>query len=375
MNKLKILGLSMLVLPSIFVSCAKEDAGPIIADYPLNYEIPEIPVTKDYTVGAFYFNFTSWTGTVTSVPVVWPYTNTPTGIPAGVMQQHIDQAKNGGLDFFIFSVRSLMYDANSCKSDTVLINSFTNASNTNDMKFAVSFTFDKGKYNNISTTKSLESQPAYLANFYKDVTFLAKYFSKSNYMKVGGKYLLYIKNASFVYADNDSTIYANIRSQLSALGYEVFLVGGLPCWEPPARYLSRYYHCFDALYHENMLVWPGGYSQWDRFMMFYQFCNENWKYSKNYFEAKGVGYQPNISPAHNYKIANASSTNPNVLRGDEGKFFRTYCNIAKMNADTSRIILVDSWNNWAEDTQLEPNTIDTTFYLDILKQQFKVLNR
>jgi hypothetical protein len=52
--------------------------------------------------------------------------------------------------------------------------------------------------------------------------------------------------------------------------------------------------------------------------------------------------------------------------------FKQLCNVAKMNASpTTRLILIDSWNKWDEDTQLESSVSYGDLYLNIIKQQFK----
>jgi hypothetical protein len=43
-----------------------------------------------------------------------------------------------------------------------------------------------------------------------------------------------------------------------------------------------------------------------------------------------------------------------------------------MNASSStRLILIDSWNKWDEDMQLEPAASYGDLYLNITKQEFK----
>ena len=62
----------------------------------------------------------------------------------------------------------------------------------------------------------------------------------------------------------------------------------------------------------------------------------------------------------------------NINVADGGKIFKQLCNVAKMNASaTTRLILIDSWNKWDEDTQLESAVSYGDLYLNITKQQFK----
>jgi hypothetical protein len=81
---------------------------------------------------------------------------------------------------------------------------------------------------------------------------------------------------------------------------------------------------------------------------------------------------PNITPAYNWLIQTPTSTNPEYTRADSGAMYRQLCNVAKMNADTkTRLVLIDSWNDWVEDMQLEAATNYGNLYLNITKQEFK----
>jgi hypothetical protein len=86
----------------------------------------------------------------------------------------------------------------------------------------------------------------------------------------------------------------------------------------------------------------------------------------------GISYIPNIAPAYNWLITQPASVNPNYPRTDSGAMYRKLCNVAKMNADNStRLIMIDSWNSWSDDSQLEPAVSYGNRYLDITKQEFK----
>src|SRR5882672_9136009 len=116
--------LLLLVSVGLF-SCKKSD--PTVADNFLNYQIPDVPATADYTVGAFYYTFTTLNANVTQVPTVGKYGYTNGVPPAGIMQQHITDAGTAKIDYFIFSVRSPTLDANNYKTDSSTVNSFLTA--------------------------------------------------------------------------------------------------------------------------------------------------------------------------------------------------------------------------------------------------------
>src|SRR5882757_8443994 len=142
------LSISVAVLLLCFFSwsCRKGNAGPSASDNILNYKIEEVPVTQDYVVGAFYTNFTTFNNNIPLIPVVGKY-----GMPGGVvdhtvMTQQITDAGKAKLDYFVFSFRSANLDNTNYKVDSNVIQSFLNVNSTANMKFALSYTWDAGKY-------------------------------------------------------------------------------------------------------------------------------------------------------------------------------------------------------------------------------------
>ena len=358
----------IVLVSTVLFACKKYNTGPSPSDNFLNYKINEIPVTQDYTVGAFYYNFGAFNANITEVPVVGKYAMPSGVLTPNVMSQHIAQAATAGIDYFIFSYRSANKDANNWKSDSALIRGFLNA-NTGGMKFALQYNFSNTSYG-ISNTAPLEKNATTLNQFFNDITRTAPYMNDANYMKVGGKTLLLIQNAQLLYSNNNKSIYDTLRSRLSALGFTMYLVGMQDRWTPPARYPFRYVGCVDAIYHQ---CFSTQLSSWDRWYVLPQAIDQNWEYSKKYFaDSMHVSYIPNISPAYNWLITNPTSLNPSYPRTDSGTMYKQLCNVAKMNADVStRLVLIDSWNSWADDSQLEAATDYQNRYLDITKKEFK----
>lgn len=364
---IKIAALPVLVAFLLF-SCKKNNTGPSVSSNVLDYKINEIPVTQDYTVGAFYYNFTAFNPAITEVPVVGKYSMPGGVIPANIMTQHITQAAAAGIDYFVFSYRSANKDATNWKSDSALIQSFITV-NTANMKFALQYNWSNTSYS-VANTTPLESNATKLNQFFNDITRTAAFMNNGNYMKVNGKTLLLIQNAQLLYSNNNVAIYDTLRNRLSALGFTMYIVGMQDRWTPPARYPFRYVNCVDAIYHQSFST---QLSSWDRWYVLPQAMDQNWEYSRKYFaDSMHVSYIPNISPAYNWLITNPGSLNPSYPRTDSGAMYRQLCNVAKMNADNStRLVLIDSWNSWADDSQLEAAVDYQTRYLDITKKEFK----
>lgn len=380
----KIFGL-ILVLSTLY-SCKKwpflkNNQGPSPSSSILAYNINEIFVTKDYTVGAFYYDNSTFNTSVKRVPVVGDY-NMPNGaISPAIMATHITQAGRAGIDYFLFAYRSPTKDNTNWLHDSTLVQTFVNVNTT--MKFALAYSLNSGALG-ISNANPLENNPTALNNFLADFQRAAAAFmNNSAYMKVNGKTLLYIEAAENMYSNNNIAIYDSIRTRLSAMGFEMYLVGMQDPWTPPARYIDRFEGCVDAIYH-NSLSGNVGLTQWDRWYLLPQTMDQNWEYSRAYFRDSmgGINYIPDISPACDPTITTPGSTNPIYPRTDSGAMFRQLCNVAKMNADTGatgiRMVLIDSWNQWQYDMQLEPDTVNTfglapyrESYLDIVRQEFK----
>ena len=351
-----------------FTSCVKKDNGPSVSDNVLDYEIKEIPVADDFVVGAWYYNVANFNTAITEVPVVGKYSMPNGVVPPAVMSKHIEYAGKAGIDYFLFQFRSVSRDVNNYKSDSAVVKSFLDA-NTANMKFAVAYNFNSGLYA-ISTTTPLEKDAVKLEQFYQDILRVAALLSNTNYMKVNGKPLLYIMNAQTLFSNDNPTIYKTLRSRVAALGVQLYIVGMQDRWTPPARYPFRYQNCVDAIYHQSF---SSQLNDWDRWYLLPQTIDQNWKYSKQWFADNiGVDYVPNITPAYNWKITQPTSSNPNFPRTDNGDMYRKLCNVAKMNASTTtRLILIDSWNKWDEDMQLEPANSYGELYLNITKEEFK----
>ena len=380
--------LYLFILTTALYSCKKwpflkDNTGPSASSNFLNYKINEIYVTKNYTVGAFYYNNSGWNASVKRVPVVGDY-NIPNGVIApSVMATHIAQASSGGIDYFVFAYRSPTKDNTNWQHDSALVRTFINQNTAGKMKFALAYTVNSGALG-ISNAAPLENNPTAFNNFITDFTRAASaYMNDPNYVKVNGKTLVYIEAAENIFSNNNIAIYDSLRTHLSAIGFQMYLVGMQDPWSPPARYIDRFEGCVDAIYH-NSLSGNVGLNNWDRWYLLPQFMDQNWEYSRAYFKDSmgGINYIPDISPACDPTITNANSTNPIYPRTDSGAMFRQLCNVAKMNADTGangiRMVLIDSWNQWQYDMQLEPDTTNTKgvtpygeSYLDIVRQEFK----
>jgi hypothetical protein len=235
------------------------------------------------------------------------------------------------------------------------------------MNFALQYSFTPSQFAN-TVNAPIENNAANLENFYKDFTRLASFLNKTNYMKVNGKYVLLINNAFNLAANNNATVYAEIRKRMLALGFDLYIVGMQQSFTPPQRYFFRFVNCVDALY-QSLMVQTGTVP--DRIYLFPQVSDQNFAYWKESLKKDNIDFIPSVSPSYNYNIVTANSINMNIEKGD-GSFYKMFCNVARRNAPSNGMIFIETFNDWNSDTQIEPAKRYGETYLDITREQFKL---
>lgn len=370
--------LVILLTTSLF-ACKKKVLGP--QNNFLNYTVPDVPATKNYTVGAFYYTFGSFNVNVTQKPVVGgpgPYfynsgvpslgtAAAPIATPA-IMDAHVADAAIAKIDYFVFSVRSPTMDNNNFKADSNTIVSFLNAANSSKMNFAISYSLNTGTLG-VSNTVALESNATKLLGFYNDFKRLSYWMTKANYQKVNGKYLIIINHAQDLNSNDNVALYKQLRSNLSTMGFDLYIVGMQDRWSPPDRFYYRFQNCTDAMYEANMGDVAGDN---DRYWGFPQFCDQNWAYWKTTIEGWGQEFIPCVMAGYNYQINNPTNNGLSVQRTNDGVWYKKFTDVAKRNASKSGLIFVDSFNNFTLDSQIEPTQAYGNNFLDITRTAFKL---
>jgi hypothetical protein len=347
----------LLIILIISFSCTEDDIA--TEDNFLNYEIPIVPITSNYTVGAQYSRFIR-RSTVPEEPTIGVY-NANVSDPV-VYEEHVKQAQTGGIDFFIFQFRSAN-NPNQNNQDTTFINELQGAPNAADVNFALSYNFGSMGLNN---NNRIESK-GLVQRFIDDFKLMIPFFNQTNYMKVDGKNVVYLLNSHNLHSDDNAALYQQMRAELSDLGVALYLIGMQNEWTPTLRYDFRFVNGVDAVTHTTYAAVNINF--YDRIINFHKFMDQAWLYHKETFEKYNIEYIPTISPSINLKIVNGGS-NIYVYDKDES-WFRTNCNVARRAAGTNRIVLVDSFNDWNRGTQLESATSYGEQYLQVLREEFK----
>ena len=344
----------------VLFSCSEDDT-PQIEDHFLSQEIPYEPVNDNYAVGAFYKSF-NWNSGVVEVPVAGKYSSN-LGDPVAY-EQHVKQAAVGGIDYFIFGFRSNNKSTENT-ADINFINKLQTAPNASEQKFALSYNFNSM---GLSDTKRIENAPSKVPVFLNDFMLMLPFFKAANYMKVDGKCVVYIHGAHNLYSNDNAALYQQLRTQMTAQGIELFIIGNQVEWTPPLRYDFRFVNGVDAVTHSTYNNINIGF--YDRNYFFAKYCNEAWGYSKSRLLDFKLEYVPTISPSYSKRIVTPSDKN--YVFPKNVAYFESMCNVARRASGSHKLVLVDSFNDWNIDTQLEASVSYGDTYLSVLKKEFKI---
>jgi len=194
---------------------------------------------------------------------------------------------------------------------------------------------------------------------------------------------------------------SSIRQEMSAAGFDVYLIGDeyyagfLP--PDPTRIGN-----WDGIFGYDTYTQQGGYSDDNGF-----FALHSTAYAQYQAVAQelGVDFIPSLTPGYNDRVVRSSANNPALARrtsatAAEGSMFMNFlAGLALPYANNARfkMIHITSFNEWHEDTELEPTvttvptTADTsstgsqytqslvyqgydTTYLDILRNETSAAN-
>lgn len=367
MNKINIPSSYILAFALTFTVFACKDEDPTVEDHMLNFEIEEIPATEDYLVGAMYFEQSDWNANNYEQPTIGQYGEGQPLSSADAMQQHINQASEYGVDFFLFDFNVIQDSLSNIYTDSnTVANILLASSNAGSINFALKFNFG---FLGLNANNRMQANDSLFERFVTAFKYMIPYFQASNYQKVENRCLVYLSNASDLLCDSsgNAPVYTELRSRMSAEGIDLYIVGEQPRWTPSPRYETRFKDCVDAVSLSDMIFT----TEYQTMLYFPQYAYLNWEYNREYIESNwNVDFVPQIQPAFTERVTNPSSTVFDFEGTEE--FFRTYCNVAKAHCNENRLVLINSFNDWTRNTQLEPSVEKSTLYLEIMNDEFKV---
>lgn len=353
--------ITILTIGLVAFACSDPtDDYPTPEDHYLNEPIPQVAVESDYIVGSPYVSF-QWNSNVPETPSAGMY-DSEFGDPAAYAM-HVEQATNGGIDYFFFGLRSAE-DAAGNAADKAFIANLQSASNASSMNFALTYNFNALGLSDGNRIEDAGKVDELLLDF----ELMLPYMNQANYMRIDGKAVVQIQSADNLYANDNAAVYDQLRAHMSGLGQELYIIGAQRPWSPPARYDFRFIGGVDAVTGVNYAQLSR--SRYDRWILFHKTTELSWSYSRDWFAEVGLEYIPNIVPSINPQIRNGGSSDYPIEK--DPQWFSDMCNVARVAAGTHQLVILDSFNNWNFGTQIEASTSYGEDYLTILRSEFKV---
>ncbi len=266
-----------------------------------------------------------------------------------VIQQHLDWIQTYGIEFLVSS----WWGQNSWEDITLRDFILPELENT-PVKFTIYYEsailgFDQG---GITINAEKEEQ---LIN---DFTYIAEtYFSHPNILKVEDKPVVFIYLSS-LFSGNYEPAFVNVRSAVLGTGFPVFLVGDEVGWGESSQTHMRF---LDAVSPYIMFGNPEyeGYPANRDFFSDISVQAGEWEktaHSENKFVI------PNVHPGFNNRAVGNAFVGPRKIQKDyeNTSMLAEYIKVMRPFIDpTLKMIMITSWNEWHEDTQIEP-TITTS---------------
>jgi len=359
------------LLVAATVSCSKDEALP--PDW--NYPIPQTELKEQTQLGAFYSNKTdqNWAsaqGYTPALNIVYDeesdtsstvvYTSTQDGI----LTQQCRWADEAGIDFFIMPW-------NGSTTDQGLISAFE-FYRTDDMRVKVAINYNFSHLKLSSLTDEGPDFDAVVADF---KALYAALFSKEWYYRMpdGRPVVILPGNVSSTY-DYSLFIPAfrqamrDFAAELQAGDPDVadnvvdfYIIGeNTSNWAAPQVNEEAARH-LDGNYVKKW--YPTTY--YERWYCFHSFTDMAWQNWSSYAAGWHNDFIPCIYPEY-YTVDKGARAIERTAQN-----YIDFCNVAKRNMGAQHIVLIDSWNDFANDTALEPTEEYGTAYLDLTRQQLK----
>lgn len=297
-------------------------------------------------LGAYYYawyknNWLSQTKRASCPPLLGEYDNT---IYSDVILTHMKQAKDAGIDFLSVSWEH--------RQDHWHIIDAAE-------KIGIKITFLYESLTRVGKKGDLSEEE--LSNIMTDMASISEYMDSTSWLKINGKpvIMIYVTRA---YRGNLRDIFSKVRS---AFGREVFLVGDHLFWKDLKN--EGALTNFDAVTYYNMYqkgrFEPGPAAG----ASYISTAKDQLTHHMEACKRFNVPLWGSAMPGYDDTGVRPDREHPPIDRR-AGEFFRQSLEEAKRLSYNQQAMMITSFNEWYEDTQIEPCSDYGTKYLEILKE-------
>ena len=308
-----------------------------------------------------------------------------------VISQHINWAKEAGIDFFVIN----WYDSHSW-DDITLREYYLSEQPTPEIKFCLHYdsslalnvfrnpvSYDFNNKYSPSKTKG--------EKFLEDFEYLSEtYFNHPQYLKINNRPLVIIYNVSLF--KNISEYFKKLQVNMEKRGISLFLIADIISWAGPKLSKSNLKFIWQTSPQETYRVFSQvmsrlflknsakniflnkyfdgitGYNMYsvNRTSNFLRNLDKVYQKFYSYARSHNLCFIPTVIPGYNDR--NLRGLNRPILERKEGKFYEDFWGIAQKYLDPSlKIALITSFNEWHEGTEIESSKEYGDKYLQLTK--------
>ena len=285
------------------------------------------------------------------IPRQWPVLGEYNDRSVSVIKQHADWCRYAGI-----SVWAASWWGPGSREDTTLLSHILQTPDLGDIKIAI-------LYETTGRTSDFTNYTRIAGDF----TYLAEhYFNHPNYLKINGHPVVVVYLTRVLSAlDALETSVDAMRSASLAKGFEIFIIGDHVFGAPPGN--AGDMGLLDAVTEYDVYGSMGvsGYAG-QAAVNAYNSRQNAWKALA---ESAGAGFAPSVTPGFNDKgvrEGHAPVSRRLTAASDSGSLFKALLQPALDRTDPNLggLLFITSWNEWHEDTQIEPVQITPPTSLD-----------
>jgi glycoprotein endo-alpha-1,2-mannosidase len=265
-----------------------------------------------------------------------------------VISQHVSWSKQAGIDFWVSS----WWGPGSSEDDVIRNGHLTNRDFRAKMGYCLLYEPTQGN--------PIDVSDVYIAKFMNDLRYLdTTHFKQSNYLKIDQEPVLYIYltrtmtgNVQKLFADADTLMVQRGYAGLYVVGDEVY-------WGQQAGARVDWMEAVTSYNPHTSQSWVSNAT------MFVNNTRDQlydpWMTSIN---ALGKSFWVDVIPGFNDWGMRPEAAHPVIPRGTRSETWPAMLQAAKVILKKQivplKVLVVTSWNEWHEDTEIEPTTVVPT---------------
>ena len=302
---------------------------------------------SDYTVGVYYY---PWYGSDFHgrgylrehlLPPQLPSLGEYDDRSPEVISQHLQWSRAANISLWVAS-----WWGPGRREDTTLLQHILPHEELGEMRIAL-FYETTGRIPEFDDLDNVASDVAYMA---------ARYFDHPNYLRIDGRPVLFVYLTRVLSRNGRlAEVVALMRSAATKAGYDLYIVGDEVFGRPPAD--SSALVLLDGVTNYDVYGSMGsrGYAGQQAVDAYYE-TQAGWQALAN---AAGTAFIPATTPGFNDKgvrDGHQAVSRRLTQTSEPGTLFRAMLQqaVTYTESATGNMLLVTSWNEWHEDTQIEP---------------------